>query len=129
MGLLKNQNEVITLLRPTPATKLELAERLRLSLDNLNAVLDSLKARLAYCRTTQTYRVTNYTEPTDQDEGFTLTPPLRATTTSSHQTRNYHSDHRVTHCWHCKTHLDGSRHHNCRRCGWIECSCGACGCG
>ncbi len=37
---------------------------------------------------------------------------------------------RVTHCYACKRHLDGSVHGACRRCGWIRCPlCGACGCG
>jgi hypothetical protein len=35
---------------------------------------------------------------------------------------------RVTHCWHCKGHLDNSIDIECLSCGWIICGCGACGC-
>jgi hypothetical protein len=37
--------------------------------------------------------------------------------------------HRVAHCWRCKGHLDNSTDVECGVCGWILCSCGACGCG
>jgi len=36
---------------------------------------------------------------------------------------------RVTHCWNCKNPLDNSIDLECKSCGWILCSCGACGCG
>lgn len=36
---------------------------------------------------------------------------------------------RVTHCYSCKSALDNSINLECRACGWILCSCGACGCG
>lgn len=35
---------------------------------------------------------------------------------------------RVTHCWRCKSHLDGATQNQCAYCGWIKCTCGACGC-
>ena len=37
--------------------------------------------------------------------------------------------HRVTCCYICKKRLDNSIDVECSRCGWIICSCGACGCG
>jgi hypothetical protein len=36
---------------------------------------------------------------------------------------------RVTHCYHCKHHLDSAVDVECAACGWIVCRCGACGCG
>lgn len=36
---------------------------------------------------------------------------------------------RVTHCYSCKSALDNSINLECKACGWILCSCGACGCG
>ena len=36
---------------------------------------------------------------------------------------------RVTHCYSCKTDLNNELYKECRACGWIICSCGACGCG
>lgn len=36
---------------------------------------------------------------------------------------------RVTHCYACKDHLDNSVDIECVTCGWILCTCGACGCG
>jgi hypothetical protein len=36
---------------------------------------------------------------------------------------------RVTHCYHCKHHLDGAVDVECVVCRWIVCPCGACGCG
>lgn len=37
--------------------------------------------------------------------------------------------HRATHCYNCKNNLDNSIDIECNTCGWILCSCGACGCG
>lgn len=37
--------------------------------------------------------------------------------------------HRVTHCYNCKEELDNETDIECNVCGWIICSCGACGCG
>jgi hypothetical protein len=37
--------------------------------------------------------------------------------------------HRVTHCYNCQDDLDNEIDFECERCGWIICSCGACGCG
>ncbi len=37
--------------------------------------------------------------------------------------------HRVTHCYACKRSLDNTIDVECVACGWILCSCGACGCG
>ncbi len=37
--------------------------------------------------------------------------------------------HRVTQCYHCQEGLDNSIQAECGNCGWIVCSCGACGCG
>lgn len=37
--------------------------------------------------------------------------------------------HRITHCYSCKKHLDNKFDIECRKCGWIICFCGACGCG
>ncbi len=37
--------------------------------------------------------------------------------------------HRVTHCYVCKEHLDNLVDLECSACGWIICTCGACGCG
>lgn len=37
--------------------------------------------------------------------------------------------HRVTHCYACKNHLDNTIDIECKACGWIICKCGACGCG
>jgi hypothetical protein len=37
--------------------------------------------------------------------------------------------HRVTHCYACKGKLDNAIDVECVACGWILCSCGACGCG
>ena len=36
---------------------------------------------------------------------------------------------RVTHCYSCKERLDNSVDVECIVCGWILCTCGACGCG
>lgn len=36
---------------------------------------------------------------------------------------------RVTHCYSCKTVLSNDLYKECFVCGWIICSCGACGCG
>jgi len=36
---------------------------------------------------------------------------------------------RVTHCYNCKGHLDNNSDLECLECGWIICTCGACGCG
>jgi len=36
---------------------------------------------------------------------------------------------RSTHCYSCKSGIDSSTDLECVRCGWILCSCGACGCG
>lgn len=36
---------------------------------------------------------------------------------------------RVTHCYSCRSALDNSINLECKACGWILCSCGACGCG
>ena len=36
---------------------------------------------------------------------------------------------RVTHCYACRQHLDNSVDVECVTCGWILCTCGACGCG
>lgn len=38
-------------------------------------------------------------------------------------------NHRVTHCWRCKSHLDNEINVSCAACRWILCACGACGCG
>ena len=38
-------------------------------------------------------------------------------------------EHRVTHCYECKHHLDNAVDVECAACGWIICRCGACGCG
>jgi hypothetical protein len=38
-------------------------------------------------------------------------------------------NHRVTHCYACKHHLDNAVDVECAACGWIVCRCGACGCG
>jgi hypothetical protein len=35
---------------------------------------------------------------------------------------------RVTHCYNCKQHLDSVEFSICDSCGWIRCSCSACGC-
>ena len=35
---------------------------------------------------------------------------------------------RVTHCFSCKQHLDSVELSLCDACGWIRCSCSACGC-
>lgn len=37
--------------------------------------------------------------------------------------------HRETHCYSCKGDLDNAEDLECAACGWIICSCGACGCG
>ena len=37
--------------------------------------------------------------------------------------------HRVTHCYSCKRHLDSKVFLECSACHWIICGCGACGCG
>jgi hypothetical protein len=36
---------------------------------------------------------------------------------------------RSTHCYSCKAHLDSRMNIQCASCGWLICSCGACGCG
>lgn len=36
---------------------------------------------------------------------------------------------RVTHCYRCSAHLDSDAHLECSACGWLVCTCGACGCG
>ena len=36
---------------------------------------------------------------------------------------------RVTHCYQCKKDLDSVNFSICKKCGWIRCQCGACGCG
>jgi hypothetical protein len=49
--------------------------------------------------------------------------PLASTRRSSGRLR------RVTHCYNCKSNLDNAVDVECEACGWIICSCGACGCG
>jgi hypothetical protein len=44
-------------------------------------------------------------------------------------TRSGLGHHRITHCYNCKHHLDNTIDVECVGCGWIICSCGACGCG
>lgn len=44
-------------------------------------------------------------------------------------TRSTSNKFRVTHCYSCKNELDSELYMECRSCGWIICSCGACGCG
>lgn len=39
-----------------------------------------------------------------------------------------HSPVRSTHCYNCQAHLDSSSHLKCSACGWLVCTCGACGC-
>lgn len=36
---------------------------------------------------------------------------------------------RNAHCWSCKSQLSNASDVECASCGWIVCSCGACGCG
>ena len=36
--------------------------------------------------------------------------------------------HRISNCYACKKPLDNLKEIECNRCGWIVCSCGACGC-
>ena len=43
--------------------------------------------------------------------------------------RRSQESHRKTHCYNCKTSLDNYIDYECTSCGWIICSCGACGCG
>jgi hypothetical protein len=38
-------------------------------------------------------------------------------------------EHRVTHCYSCKMHLESDLFMECSACRWIVCICGACGCG
>ena len=35
---------------------------------------------------------------------------------------------RQTHCYKCKKNLDSVNFSICKKCGWIRCQCGACGC-
>jgi len=35
---------------------------------------------------------------------------------------------RLTHCYYCKEPLNNFSDDKCEKCGWIKCSCGACGC-
>lgn len=37
--------------------------------------------------------------------------------------------HRTAKCWNCHEPLDNAADLECNSCGWIVCSCGACGCG
>lgn len=39
------------------------------------------------------------------------------------------SRHRVTHCYNCDRYLESGLFLECSICGWLVCSCGACGCG
>jgi len=36
---------------------------------------------------------------------------------------------RTTHCYRCKSKLESVINYDCTECGWLICSCGACGCG
>jgi hypothetical protein len=36
---------------------------------------------------------------------------------------------RVTNCYDCRKYIDNVTLGECTRCGWIVCTCGACGCG
>lgn len=47
---------------------------------------------------------------------------------SARQERRRASLGRRTWCWRCKVPLTSERHDTCLECGWIMCSCGACGC-
>lgn len=38
------------------------------------------------------------------------------------------NNHRQTHCFDCKKHLDSDMDIKCTQCGWLLCKCGACGC-
>lgn len=55
---------------------------------------------------------------------------LKARGLDNKGTRQITREHRVTHCYACKEHLDNAIDVECAACGWIICgTCGACGCG
>ena len=35
---------------------------------------------------------------------------------------------RVTYCWNCKEGLSSYKDYSCKKCRWLLCTCGACGC-
>lgn len=41
----------------------------------------------------------------------------------------YEKINRTPHCYECSSRLNNEKDLECSRCGWIVCSCGACGCG
>lgn len=45
------------------------------------------------------------------------------------RTRREKNGSRATHCYSCQCSLDSSINLECGTCGWILCTCGACGCG
>ncbi len=54
---------------------------------------------------------------------------LRAKPFLGTRDRSDHLPLRATHCWACKGSLDSTVNLECVACGWILCTCGACGCG
>lgn len=48
---------------------------------------------------------------------------------SAYRQRADHLAERVTHCWACKQGLDSRQDLEHVHCGWLVCTCGACGCG
>ncbi len=34
----------------------------------------------------------------------------------------------ANHCWNCKSDVDSDSNYQCRRCSWLKCDCGSCGC-
>lgn len=48
---------------------------------------------------------------------------------SAHLIDQNSKQHRVTKCWYCHSHLETGVYMECSMCGWLVCSCGACGCG
>lgn len=47
----------------------------------------------------------------------------------AHLSDQNNKQHRVTKCWSCHRHLETGVYMECSMCGWLVCSCGACGCG
>lgn len=61
--------------------------------------------------------------------GSLIVPTSRTTTEVPVSINTFGHRYRVAHCWRCREHLDSALNRECSACGWLKCSCGACGCG
>lgn len=66
-------------------------------------------------------RINRLKKNNDKRELITLSNLVKTTIKSNNNYRN-------TQCFSCKSHINTESYKKCLDCGWIVCSCGACGC-